>query len=310
MTVKVEALADDAFHADPAVVLLDDLAADAEAQAGAAVAVLVRLLGRVEWLEDQAQSFGWDAHAGVGHADLHHLRVRVGANVDPQASAPGHRLTGVDDKVEKDLLDLAWNNGGLRPAFKLLLHLHAMLAQVLLGQDQHLVHQAADVGHVAVRRVVAGEPEHAADDHARALASLQDFFQRLGPRLLAGLRLQGQLGIVDDRGEDVVEFVGHAGGQGPHAAHGLGLQELLRSWSVSVLGTMTSSPIMGVASWLSVSGLGGRNRAWRAGRPVRPGNGIGRHAEPSSSEVLAMYAVKERTPGARGGLRAAVKMTG
>src|SRR5437879_8007393 len=49
------AFADHALDADAAVVLLDDLPAHAQAQARPAVAVLVRLLGRVERLEDQPQ---------------------------------------------------------------------------------------------------------------------------------------------------------------------------------------------------------------------------------------------------------------
>ena len=48
------ALADDALDANPALVLLDDLPANTQAQAGAAVAFFIGLLGRVERLEDQA----------------------------------------------------------------------------------------------------------------------------------------------------------------------------------------------------------------------------------------------------------------
>jgi len=41
---ELRALADDAFHTDAAMVLFDDLAAYAQTQTGAAVAVLVGLL--------------------------------------------------------------------------------------------------------------------------------------------------------------------------------------------------------------------------------------------------------------------------
>src|SRR5437763_12813056 len=71
------ALAHQALDADASVVLLDDLPANAQAQAAAAVAVLVGLLRRVERLEDQAEPLLGNADAGVGDADLGHLRLRV-----------------------------------------------------------------------------------------------------------------------------------------------------------------------------------------------------------------------------------------
>src|SRR5262249_47560753 len=76
-----------------------------------------------------------------------------------------------------------------------------------------------------------------------------------------------------------------------------------RSWSFSALGASTSSPIMGVASG-SCGRVGRRRGGLVDGSSVRPGNGIGRRAEASSSEVLAMSAVKARKPGGPGGLRA------
>ena len=47
-------LAGHALHTDAAVVLLDDLPADAQAEAGAAAPVFVRLLGGEERLEDES----------------------------------------------------------------------------------------------------------------------------------------------------------------------------------------------------------------------------------------------------------------
>ena len=63
-----------------------------------------------------------------------------------EPAAARHRLASVDDQVEQDLLDLAGHDRGLRPAVELRLDLDAVLAQVLLGQDQHLLDQADDVG--------------------------------------------------------------------------------------------------------------------------------------------------------------------
>src|SRR5262245_55904378 len=82
---KGRSFADEALDADPALVLLDDLSADRQAEAGAAAAVLVRLLGRVERLEDKTQALGLNADAGVDDADLGHLRLGVLAHLDRQA---------------------------------------------------------------------------------------------------------------------------------------------------------------------------------------------------------------------------------
>src|SRR5437870_1542226 len=68
------ALADKALDANAPLMLLDDLAAHAQAETGAAVAVLVRLLGGVKRLEDQPQALRRYADAGIRDAHLGHLR--------------------------------------------------------------------------------------------------------------------------------------------------------------------------------------------------------------------------------------------
>src|SRR5207244_10197510 len=95
---KRRALADDTLDADAAVVLLDDLAADAEAQAGAAAALVVGVLGGEERLEDLAEVVGRDADAGVGDADLGSVGAQVLADLDPDTAAGRHRLPGVDEQ--------------------------------------------------------------------------------------------------------------------------------------------------------------------------------------------------------------------
>ena len=180
MTVNVEPLPTTLSTRMRPVVLLDDLPADAQAQAGAAVAVLVGLLGRVERLEDQAELFRRDADAGVGDADLGHLRRGVLADLDRQPAAARHRLAGVDDQVEQDLLDLARHAGHLRPAVEPLLDLDAVLAQVLFGQDQHFLDQRDEVGHAgAASTLLRAKPSMLLTMVGGPLAALEDLLERL-----------------------------------------------------------------------------------------------------------------------------------
>ena len=63
-----------------------------------------------------------------------------------QPPATRHRLAGVDDEVEQDLLDLRRHDAGARPAVEALLDLDAVLAQILLGEDEHLLDEGGQVG--------------------------------------------------------------------------------------------------------------------------------------------------------------------
>src|SRR5262245_42650712 len=97
------ALADDAFDTDSPAVLLDNLPADAQAQAGAAVAVLVWFFRRVERLENQAELVRSDANACVGDLDLGHAAAAIGSHLGAEAPTAGHRLTSIDHEIEKNL---------------------------------------------------------------------------------------------------------------------------------------------------------------------------------------------------------------
>src|SRR5207302_10787316 len=64
--------ADDTLDANAAVMLFDDLPANAEAQSCPAMTVLIRFLGREKRFEDQAQLLWRDSDARVGNANLGH----------------------------------------------------------------------------------------------------------------------------------------------------------------------------------------------------------------------------------------------
>ena len=95
LTVNVDPLPTRLSTRMPALVLLDDLPAHAQPQPGAAVPAFVRLLGRVERLEDQPQPVRRDAAAGVADADLDQTRLGVLADLDDaaarHAASPGGR---------------------------------------------------------------------------------------------------------------------------------------------------------------------------------------------------------------------------
>src|SRR5438105_2231313 len=97
------------------MMLLDDLPADAQAEAGSAVAIFIRILGRVEWFEDQAQLIDGDADARIREANLGHASVEVFTDIDSEPAAAGHRLPGVDDEIDQNLLDLAGDDRRDRP---------------------------------------------------------------------------------------------------------------------------------------------------------------------------------------------------
>src|SRR5260370_24033781 len=141
-----------------------------------------------------------------------------------------------------------------------------MLAQVLLREDQHLFHELDQVRRRALQGTIAGIAQHAADDGRRPLASLEDFAQGFGTSGLVALGAQPQLRIIDEGGQDVVEFMGHAGRQGAHAAEPLRMEQLLPelvgfgTGSHYFLARHEVPPVSRGASWvLAVLGLG-----WRA----------------------------------------------
>src|SRR5207237_1257953 len=154
---KRRALADLTLDADSALVLFDDLATDAQAQACAPVAVLVRLFGGEERFEDETKPIGRDADAAIGHLDLDHAGASIFTSFESQPAAARHGLAGVDDEIDQDLFELSGNNRGLGPAVELLFHLNAVFAQVLLGENEYFFYQCHNIGHFAYRGAVPRE---------------------------------------------------------------------------------------------------------------------------------------------------------
>ena len=91
-----------ALHADIARVFLDDAVGDRKSKTGAAILAFGgRRLGGEKWIVDAVNVFLRNARAGVGdaHADEFAVQRR-----HVQYSAPGHRVLGVQEQIQKHLL--------------------------------------------------------------------------------------------------------------------------------------------------------------------------------------------------------------
>ncbi len=101
--VEAGADTDVALRPDGAAVLLDDAAADSEAQACAAFLAGVGGLYLLEAVEDAVEFVSGDAAAFVD--DLEHDGVGGGVGVDADGGGCGRELDGVGEEVGQDLED-------------------------------------------------------------------------------------------------------------------------------------------------------------------------------------------------------------
>src|SRR5208282_3384220 len=91
-----------ALHADVARVFLDDAVGDRKPKTGAATLAFRRSrLGREEWIVDAVDVFLRNARACVGDAHADKFAVECG---HVQDSAPGHGVLGVQEQIQKHLL--------------------------------------------------------------------------------------------------------------------------------------------------------------------------------------------------------------
>ena len=149
---------------------------------------------------------------------------------DEHAAAVGrqHRLLGVDDEVEQDLLDLMAVGEHLRQAGGERVDDGDVGHALLVGaQRQRFAHDLIDVHHRARRLALAREGEQVADDARGALGFAEDRFEAAAHRLVERRALREPLGPAEDRRERVVQLVRDAGDRLAERRHLLGLQELV-----------------------------------------------------------------------------------
>ena len=138
-----------------------------------------------------------------------------------------HRLLGVDDQVEQDLLELVRIGEGERQAGRQRLD-DADVRQRLLvrSQRERFAHDLVHVDHGARRVALAREGQQVADDLGGALGLAEDRLEA-APGLIVDGPLRQPLGPREDRGERIVQLVRDAGDRLAERGELLGLQELV-----------------------------------------------------------------------------------
>ncbi|MFO0747453.1 MAG: hypothetical protein U1F43_17580 [Myxococcota bacterium] len=202
-----------ALDADLAAHELDQLAADGEPEAGAAVAPRVRAVDLREGAEEAAQVLGGDADAGVGDRHAHATRARCARQLDRDRAAR-RELHGVADEVQQHLAQAP------RVAQHAPRHVGAetgrQLEAAVLGLRRQRLDDVVDqLPEVVLDRLEA----HAAEAELREVEDVVDDLQERvargadGRRQLALLglerRLHEEAGHADDAGHRRPDLVAH-----------------------------------------------------------------------------------------------------
>jgi hypothetical protein len=136
----------------------------------------------------------------------------------------GHRLSGIDDKIQENLLDLTGDDLDYRPVVIFRLDLNTVFAQVFFREQQHLFDQSNQIGRCPLGRLISREAEHAIYNRGGALPTFEYLLKSLSPSGRIVLGSQTQARVVDNRGQDVVEFVSDTGRQSTDATQPLRLE--------------------------------------------------------------------------------------
>ena len=188
---------------------------------------------RPEWLEDGVEVLGRDPDPGIAHGDDDPAVVGPGgryadASLLPRARLHGRR--GVQDQIERDLLDLHLVRH--RPAICPELGLDADALPTELGgkQLEDLAQRRRDVDPRAAGFVVPQQGAHRPDRVRRALVVAHDRLED-GAHLLvpdrAALQVeQPGLRVAEDRGERLVQLVRDRGGERGRARDAVSVPQL------------------------------------------------------------------------------------
>ena len=130
------------------------------------------------------------------------------------------------EQVQEHLLNLVAAHDGRRRGLDLQLDLDAILLHLALQQHERAVDQLGQVGRHALLAAAAGQAEHAVGDFFSAGGGGEDFGQRFVARGFVFVP-QAELGVVDDRREDVVEFVRRGAGQFAQRGHSSRMAQLV-----------------------------------------------------------------------------------
>ena len=133
------------FNTNASLVGLDDFATQRQPQSGSALSLKIGCLGRKERFENLPKLFFRDARAGVANQDLSHVVLDVPAHGDHQLATVFHRLAGIDDEIQQDLLYLAGVDLRVHLIFESSLQSDLMFLQVLFNQDHDILNHLDQV---------------------------------------------------------------------------------------------------------------------------------------------------------------------
>jgi len=170
--------------------------------------------------------FGGDADPAVRDGRDHGLRaVRPLQQLrsDPEGTAIGHGVAGVDDEVEEDLLELPRVRGHEAAGRSVLLQQGDVgVLDLTGGQGESRIDGVLEARGSAPGLVGADEIHQVPCDVRASIGATQGAVHQLLVGIWGAL-LCGQMGATADDSQDVVELVRHARGQLPHGRHTLGL---------------------------------------------------------------------------------------
>ena len=211
---------------DPPGVLLDDRVGDGQSEAGA----FSDFLRREERIEHARLHVFRHARAIVVHLENHRVFLRVVPGADDQRSAAvgaEHRLFGVDDEIEQDLLNLvrvgedAGQAGGER-----LEDVDVAQPLFVAAQRERLAHHLVEVDHRPRGVALAREGQEVPDDPGGALRFGEDGVEA-ALRRLVHLALREAFGPGQDRRQRIVQLVRDAGDRLAERGELFGLQQLV-----------------------------------------------------------------------------------
>ena len=175
-----------------AAVLLDDAEAHGQAQTGAPA----HFLGGKEGLENVVQILRGDAATGVRHLHLEPVPVFREKGLDGQGAPVFHGLDGVDEQIEKDLLEALGIpvHQGQVPG-QVFSKVNARESHLILHQLQGILNDIGQGDFLKFRLLRAGKIQEISDDirgpaglHQDVLDHLQGFvLAKVGELLLEGL---------------------------------------------------------------------------------------------------------------------------
>ena len=191
---------------------------------------LADVLGREKRIEDLRLHILRYAGPIIGDFEDDRIAIEIMPGADDQhAAAVGadHRLLGVDDQVEQDLLNLVRVGKRLRQASGERLDGRHIVDALLVGaQRQRFPDDLIEIDHRPRGMTLAREGEQVADDLGGAFRLAQDGFKP-APRVIVGRPLRQTLRPREDRRERVVQLVRDARNRLTKRGELLGLQQLM-----------------------------------------------------------------------------------